>query len=50
VKRYSRGRSMASSRDAESWFAPAFVPGIAEIDITQVITSYSTPVAVPGWR
>jgi hypothetical protein len=50
VKRYSRARSMAPSRDGKSWFASPFVPGIAEIDITQVITSYSTPVAVPVWR
>ena len=50
VKRYSRARSMAPSLDDESWFASPFVPGIAEIDITQVITSYSTQVAVPSWR
>jgi hypothetical protein len=49
VKRYSRARSMTPSRDGESWFASPFVPGIAEIDITHVITSYSTPVAVRGW-
>ena len=41
VKRYSRARSIAPSRDGKSWFASPFVPGIAEIDITQVITSYS---------
>src|ERR1700757_4624164 len=49
VKRYSRARSAAPSRDGESWFASPFVPGIAKIDITQVITSYSTPVAVRAW-
>jgi hypothetical protein len=42
VKRYSRARSMAPSRDGESWLASPFVPVIAEIDITQVITFYST--------
>ncbi len=47
VKRYSRGRSMASSRDAESCFASPLEVGIGLIDITRVITSYSTGVAVP---
>lgn len=46
VKRYSRGRSMASSRDAEGCFASPLELGIASIDITRVITSYSTEVAV----
>ena len=50
VKRYSRARSMAPSRDGKSWFASPFVLGIAEIDITHVITSYSTAVAVPDCR
>jgi hypothetical protein len=47
VKRYSRGRSMASSRDAEGCFASPLELGIDPIDITRVITSYSTGVAVP---
>ena len=42
VKRYSRGRSMASSRDAEGCFASPLELGIGLIDITRVITSYST--------
>jgi len=50
MKRYSRTRSMAPSRDAEFWVASPFVSDIAEIDITQVITSYSTAVAVPDYR
>jgi hypothetical protein len=47
VKRYSKGRSMASSRDAESCFASPLELGIGLIDITRVITSYSSGVAVP---
>ena len=47
VKRYSRGLSMASSRDAETCFASPLELGIGPIDITRVITSYSTEVAVP---
>jgi hypothetical protein len=47
VKRYSRGRSMAFSRDAEPCFASPLELGIGFIDITRVITSYSTTVAVP---
>jgi len=47
VKRYSRGLSMASSRDAETCFASPLELGIGLIDITRVITSYSTAVAVP---
>ena len=50
VKRYSRGRSMASSRDAESCFASPLELGIGLIDITRVSTSYSTEVAVPVRR
>ena len=50
MKRYSRARSMAPSRDVESWVASPFVCDIAEIDITEVITSYSTAVAVPDYR
>jgi hypothetical protein len=50
MKRYSRARSMAPSRDAESWVASPLVSGIAEIDITQVITSYSTAAAVPDYQ
>ena len=50
VKRYSRGRSMASSRDAEPCFASPLELGIGFIDITHVITSYSTGVAVPVRR
>src|SRR5580704_5852828 len=46
VRRYSKGPSMASSRDGESWPASSFVLSITEIDITEVITSYSTAVAV----
>jgi hypothetical protein len=46
VKRYSRGLSMASSRDAETCFASPLELGIGLIDITCVITSYSTEVAV----
>ena len=46
VRRYSKGPSMASSRDGESWPASPFVLSITEIDITEVITSYSTEVAV----
>jgi hypothetical protein len=41
---------MASCRDAESWFASPFASVIAEIDIIEVITSYSTQVAVPDWQ
>ena len=47
VKRYSRGLSMASSRDAETCFASPLELGIGLIDITRVITSYSIEVAVP---
>ena len=47
AKRYSKGRSMASSRDAESCFASPLELGIGFIDNTRVITSYSTGVAVP---
>ena len=50
VKRYSKGRSMASSRNAEPCFASPLVLGIGFIDITHVITSYSTGVAVPVRR
>ena len=46
VRRYSKGPSMASSRDGESWPASSFVLSITEIDITEVIISYSTEVAV----
>ena len=46
VKRYSRGLSMASSRDAETCFASPLKLDIDLIDITSVITSYSTAVAV----
>ena len=46
VKRYSRGLSMASSRDAETCFASPLELGVGLIDITHVITSYSTAVAV----
>lgn len=42
VKRYSRGRSMASSRNAEFWLTFPFVPIITETYRTNVITSYST--------
>jgi hypothetical protein len=47
VQRYSRGRSMASSREAEACFASPLELGVDLIDITHVITSYSTQVAVP---
>jgi hypothetical protein len=47
VKRYSRGRSMACSRDAETCFASPLELGIGLIDITRVITSCSIEVAVP---
>jgi hypothetical protein len=50
VRRYSKGPSMASSRDGESWPASSFVLSITEIDITYVITSYSTEVAVLNWQ
>ena len=50
VKRYSRGRSMAFSRDAEPCFASPLELGIGFMDITHVITSYSTWVAVPVRR
>jgi hypothetical protein len=50
VRRYSKGPSMASSRDGESWPASPFVLSITEIDITEVITSYSTEVAVLNRR
>jgi hypothetical protein len=46
VKRYSRGRSMASSRDAERCFASPLELDIDLIDITRVITSYITRVPV----
>jgi hypothetical protein len=46
AKRYSRGLSMASSRDAETCFASPLELGIGLIDITRVITSYSAAVAV----
>ena len=38
VKRYSRGRSMASSRDPEFCFASSLERGIADKDIIHVIT------------
>jgi hypothetical protein len=47
VKRYSRGLSMASSRDAETCFASPLELDIGLIDITYVITFCSTAVEVP---
>jgi len=48
VAKYSRGRSMAFCRDAAPCFASPLELGIAGIDIINVITSYSTEVAVPA--